>query len=243
MIIKSRQKIDSEGNIKIENEDGTFHLLERKDRIKYLGVLLDETVSFKHHISHVCTRISRNNGTLAKLRHFLTLSQMKQLYCSIIFPCISYAIFAWGSAYKTHIDKVQSKQNHSIRLIFFARTFGEQTDSALLLLNLLDVLTVTNVYRLQALKFTHSWHKGLLPSLFHDFFRYASEVHGYHTRYASRQNLYISKVGTDSGEQTIVYTATILWDNILTHLEDLNTFNFLKHLKLYLLSEQHSENK
>ena len=36
MIIKSRQtEIDSEVNIKIENEDGTSHLLERKERIKY----------------------------------------------------------------------------------------------------------------------------------------------------------------------------------------------------------------
>ena len=37
MRIKSRQKIDSEIDIKIENEDGTFHLLERKDRIKCLA--------------------------------------------------------------------------------------------------------------------------------------------------------------------------------------------------------------
>jgi len=168
-----------------------------------VGVFLDKTVSFKHHISYVCTRISRNNGTLAKLRHFLTLSQMKQLYYSIIFPYILHVILAWGSTYKTHINKVQSKQNHSIRLIFVARTFGDQTESALPLLNLLDVLTVNNVYRLQALKFTHSWHKGLLPSLFHDFFQYASEVHGYYTRYASRQNLYASKVRTNSGKQTI----------------------------------------
>ena len=114
--------------------------------------------------------ISRNNGVLANLRHFLTLSQMKQFYYSIIFPYISYAILARGSAYKTHINKVQAKQNHSIRLIFSARTFGGQTENTLPLLNLLVVLTVNNVYRLQALKFTHSWHKGLLPSLFHDFF-------------------------------------------------------------------------
>ena len=40
----------------------------------------------------------------------------------------------------------------------------------------------------------------------------------------------------------LLYTATILWDNIPSHLKDLNTFNFLKHLKLYLLYEQHSEN-
>ena len=36
---------------------------------------------------------------------------------SLIYPYISYAILAWGSAYKTHIDKVQTKQNHSARLI------------------------------------------------------------------------------------------------------------------------------
>ena len=70
MIIKSRQtEIDSEVNIKIENEDGTSHLLERKDRIRYLRVLHDEIVSFKHHISYVCTKISRNDGILRKRRH------------------------------------------------------------------------------------------------------------------------------------------------------------------------------
>ena len=36
-----------------------------------------------------------------------------------------------------------------------ARTFGEQTESALPLLNLLELLKVNNVYRLQAIKFTH----------------------------------------------------------------------------------------
>ena len=50
MIIKSRKKINSEVNIIIENGDGTFHLLERKDRIKYLDVLLDQTVSFVSNI-------------------------------------------------------------------------------------------------------------------------------------------------------------------------------------------------
>ena len=72
---------------------------------------------------------------------------MKQIYYSLIYPYISYAILAWGSAYKTHIDKIQAKQNHSARLIFFATTYGEHTESALPLLNLLDVLTVHNVYR------------------------------------------------------------------------------------------------
>ena len=123
-------------NIKIESEDGTSSLLECKDRVKYLAVHLDDTVSFKHHVSYFASQISRSNGIIAKLRHFLTLSQLRQLYYSIIYPYISYAILAWGSAYKTHIKKIQTKQNHAIRLIFFARTLGELTESALPLLNL-----------------------------------------------------------------------------------------------------------
>lgn len=52
-IVKSPRKKDLVVNIKIESEDGTSFLLEHKDRVEYLGVLLDDTVSFKHRISYV----------------------------------------------------------------------------------------------------------------------------------------------------------------------------------------------
>ena len=42
MIVKSPRKKDLPVNIKIESEDGTTSLLERKDRVKYLGVHLDD---------------------------------------------------------------------------------------------------------------------------------------------------------------------------------------------------------
>ena len=63
-----------------------------------------------------------------------------------------------------------------------------------------QVLTAHNVYR--------------FVSLCQDrfiFSQYAGNAHGYNIRYASRQNLYKSKVRTiyNSGKQTITYTATI----------------------------------
>ena len=136
----------------------------------------------------------------------------------ILNPYISYAILAWGSAYKTHIDKIEAKQNHSARLIFFfisfATTYGEHTESTLPLLNLLDVLTIHNVYRFQVLKFTYLWQKRLLPKLFSNYFQYASNVHNYNTRYTSKQNLYVKKVRTNTGKQTIGYAACTVWDKI-----------------------------
>ena len=50
--------------------------------------------------------------------------------------------------------------------MFFATAFEPYTESALSFLNLLDILTVDNVYRLHGLKFTHMWHKGFLPKVF-----------------------------------------------------------------------------
>ena len=106
MIIKSSKNKDDHVSIKIESADGTINVLQRKQKIKYLGVLLDETMSLNHHISYICTRIARNNK---KLRHYLTLLQMKQIYYNLIYPYISYTMLALGSAYKTHIDKIQAK--------------------------------------------------------------------------------------------------------------------------------------
>ena len=179
MIIKSARKRDMEISLNISNSDGSSHALERKQCIKYLGVMIDESLTWKYHIAFICSRISRNIGIISKLRYYLSIQQLKQIYYNLIYPYISYSILAWGSVYKTHIKKIQVKQNHTVRLIFFARTFGRETESAKPLLNLLDLLTVDNIYRLEVLKFSHSWHNGILPEVFDNTFQYARNIHRY----------------------------------------------------------------
>ena len=66
-------------------------------------------------------------------------------------------------------------------------TFHNHTDSALHLLNILDILTVT-VCQNNYLKVLHPQHKGLSGS-FQIHFQYAGNIHGYNTRYAYQQNL------------------------------------------------------
>jgi len=47
--------------------------------------------------------------------------------------------------------------------MFFATLSCKNTDSALPLLYILEILTISNVYRLHALKFVHAWDNGILP--------------------------------------------------------------------------------
>ena len=110
MIIKSARKRDMKISLNISNSDGSSHVLERKQCIKYLGVMIDESLTRKHHIAFVCSRISQKIGIMSKLRYYLSIQQWKQIYYNLIYPCISYSILAWGSVYNTHIKKIQVKQ-------------------------------------------------------------------------------------------------------------------------------------
>ena len=69
--------------------------------------MTDDKINWKYHISFTCSRISRNTGIFLKLRHYLSPQQLKQIYYNLIYPYLSYAILAWGSAYKsTTLSKI-----------------------------------------------------------------------------------------------------------------------------------------
>ncbi|CAH3178481.1 unnamed protein product, partial [Porites lobata] len=182
-----------------------------------------------HEVRDLITNLTTDKSCIGvPAKHCTSLLQLKQLYYNLIYPYISYAITSWGSAFTTQIKKIQTKQNHVIRLMFFATLFGPDTDSTLPLLNLLDLLTVTNIYKLQLLNFTHQWHSKKLPNIFNQHFRYASEVHTYNTRYASKSNFYKPRSRTNIGKQTTAAMATELWQQLPTHIKDLSTYNFPK---------------
>ena len=94
--------MEPEINLNIGNSDGSFHLLERKKCVKYLGVMIDKSLTW--NIAFICSRISRNIGIISKLRHYLSIQQLKQLYYNLIYPYMSYIILALGSVYKTHMN-------------------------------------------------------------------------------------------------------------------------------------------
>ena len=55
----------------LDNRVNKYFNLEHKEYVKYLGVMIDNHLSWKHHINYVALKISRNIGILSKLRHFV----------------------------------------------------------------------------------------------------------------------------------------------------------------------------
>ena len=67
---------------------------------------MDSTLSWKFHISNISKKISRSIGIMYKLRPFLPLKIMKNVYYSLIYSHIIYAIEVWGSTFKTELNKI-----------------------------------------------------------------------------------------------------------------------------------------
>ena len=53
--------------------DHTNVALECKEFVKYLGILIDSNLSWKHHVDHIVIKISRTIGLISKAAVSLTL--------------------------------------------------------------------------------------------------------------------------------------------------------------------------
>ena len=61
---------------------------------EFLGLVLDKTLKFDHHIHKIAAKISRSVGILFKLSHYLSHKNLVQLYYSLIYPFLNYCNIA-----------------------------------------------------------------------------------------------------------------------------------------------------
>ena len=57
---------------------------------RFLGILLDENLSFRNHIKIVQAKLSRNLGIIRKLKHIFPGSILRTLHFSLIQPYLTY---------------------------------------------------------------------------------------------------------------------------------------------------------
>ena len=63
--------------------------IQRKESIKFMGVLLDENLSWKEHIKYNENKIAKNLGLLYKAKHYLNKRSLIVLYYSFIHTYIN----------------------------------------------------------------------------------------------------------------------------------------------------------
>ena len=99
--------------------------LERVDKFKYLGVLLDNTLSWKNHIEYIGHKISSRLGILLRSRKVLPKPTCQMLYNTLAMPLFDYCSPVWDSCVvgsKAYLDKL----NRLAACIIEGRSIGAE---------------------------------------------------------------------------------------------------------------------
>ena len=82
--------------------------IERVAEFKFLGTVIDETLSWKSHLNFIRKKISRNIGIIKRSKRYLPEKVLLQMYYSLILPNLTYSISVWGFQSES-IFKLQKK--------------------------------------------------------------------------------------------------------------------------------------
>ena len=65
---------------------------------KYLGVYIDNNLSFRDHIQHVTKKIAMHTGILYRIKQYLPLKARLNYYYGYVYPYLNYNIAVWGGS-------------------------------------------------------------------------------------------------------------------------------------------------
>lgn len=118
MLITTKHK---KKHLEISNQ--TFQPSIRETRVevasntKYLGVQIDENLTWKEQIKTVTAKASRAIGFLKYAKKYLPAGVVKTLYSSIVEPHFQYCCSVWGCCNSTDILQLQRLQNRAARVV------------------------------------------------------------------------------------------------------------------------------
>ena len=90
--------------------------LQTVPSFKYLGVLLDSTLTFNLHINSLIRTVSHKVSLLTKVKKYLSDGAALQIYKSMILPYIDYADVVFDKAYSRDLEKMQRLQNRCLKV-------------------------------------------------------------------------------------------------------------------------------
>ena len=234
--------------------------LQQKDHVKYLGVLLDQHLKWKYQINNVALKISRGIGILAKLKPYLKMNLLKNVYYSLVYSHLSYGVLAWGSADKTLRNKLVVLQNKAIRILSkvqYFQIYGQDPGplpSSEPLYSKLEILKFDDIFRLNVANFVYSTLDFQTPQIFHDWFVFDYEIHDHSTRLSSviicenyfdvgsvHRSLMLhtsTNCNNNYGKKTMKTTGPSIWNCVPDYIQEVTSIqSFKSKFKAYLINQ------
>ena len=210
--------------------------IRRVKKTKYLGMIVDDSLTWEDHIDYVTLKINRGIGIIRRVGQFIPEKSLLLLYQTLIDPYFRYCSTVWGQCGETLKDKLQALQNRAARSI--AKVKYEDTDHLQLLLKF-DWLSVCSLISYEMGVFMYKTLNGLAPDSMLEMFERQADIHQYSTRSANVGGIFIPHRNLSKGQEAISYAGARLWNEIPIEIRRAQTLETFKgELKRHLFDMQ-----
>ena len=188
--------------------------IERVSTMKYLGVLLDDLLTFEEHITHVVTKSTQKLGILRKSREFLDRKTSTLLYKSLVLPHIDYCDIVYMTTTEYNLHRLQLIQNVVCRIILRADNRTSVTEMH-------KELSLLTIKERQSLHMSMECFRQVntQSSLNHMFTRVNSRV----TRGSTNVNMTVPNLMTNSGRKSFSFRGPNHWNSLPNEVKAINT--------------------
>ena len=205
--------------------------IERTNTIKFLGIRLDDKLTFQNHISYISSKVSRAIGIINRITYLVPFPQLLNLYYTMIYPHFLYGITVWGKSSIGGETRLQRLQKRAIKVIVkYERNPRPE------ITRLLTIESIYSYFTLRKLFKTLKEHN-------HQYFRNrlldVQTVHKYSTRFKTHLGLNIPLFTKTKCLASFAYQSVSIWNKIPYSIRSLPSHkNFCRDLKQYLIDNQ-----
>ena len=211
-------------NIKFGGEE-----LHQCSEFKYLGVILDDRMSWMPHIRKLEKKISSSVWALSRLRSLVPETTMRRIYYGLLHPHFKYCISCWGGATTNKLKKLISLQKRAIKTICLAK----RRDSPSPLFQRLSVLKLKDLYQFQIAIIMHKTNHDEWAG---DFSPVAtSSTHSHNTRFASKSTFKLPIANNEVFKKSLNFVGPHIWNSLPEEFKSLNTIIFKSLYKKHLV--------
>lgn len=185
---------------------------------KFLGVILDNKLTWAEHIDQVCKKISTGIYVVRRMSCIGRLSVAKTAYYALVESHLRYGLTAWGGSSAHNINRILVLQKKAIRTLANL----EPTQSCRPAFTSLEILTVVALYILETILYVDKLN---LPR--------HKDLHDYNTRHGSKFALPAHR--TSMWEKKPSYTGCKMRNNLPDHMKNLTGNKLHQELKKWLI--------
>ena len=228
MIISNRNQIENI-NISLSGQP-----IARTSNHKFLGVFIDDKLKFDIHINKLCSKVSQSIGIMRRISHLVPLNVLRNLYNTLIYSRLTYAITAWGSAFNSTTRRIESLISRAITLVTDQSNTNqsEMRSKFIQFKGVYDYFVLCKMYR-------------IIHERKHEHFTIKIDnqviAHEHETRSRVNNKLVPPRYTKSKCQNALIFRGIRLWNTTPNDIkQSANLARFKKYLKRYLLNS--SEN-